>query len=53
MVLLCGSKNWVVAEVTLKLLEGYHNRAAWRIVGMSAQKVGDELWEWSSVTEYL
>ena len=46
MVLLCGSNNWVVTEVTLNVLEGSQNRAALRIVGMSDQQVGDEVWEW-------
>ena len=46
-VLLYRSKSWVVTEAMLMMLEGFQNWVAQRIVGMSSQQVGEEVWEWS------
>ena len=36
LVLLYGSKSWVVTVEVLKVLEGFHHQAARRIMGMTA-----------------
>ena len=36
MVLIYGSESWVVTDVMLKVLEGFHHRVARCIEGMSA-----------------
>ena len=36
-VLICGSESWVVTELILKDLEGFHNKEACKISGMSGQ----------------
>ena len=43
-VLLYGSKSWVVTEAMLKILEGFHHRAARRIAGMMVKRVADGMW---------
>ena len=40
MVLIYGSESWVVTDVMLKVLEGFHHRVARWIEGMSAWRVG-------------
>ena len=35
------------------MLEGFQNWVAHRIVGMSSQKVGEEVWEWSLAANEL
>ena len=37
----------------LKVLDGFHHRVVQRITGMSDQKVGEGVWEWSLVAEAL
>ena len=34
MVLLYRSESWVVTDAIIKVLEGFHHRIYWRIVGM-------------------
>ena len=46
MVLLYGSKSWVVTEVMLKVMEGFHHWVAQRISGMSYRRVREGGWEW-------
>ena len=52
-VLLDSIKSWVVTEVMLKVMEGLNYRVARRIAGISDQKVGEWVWEWSLVAEDL
>ena len=44
---------WVVTEAMLKVMEVFHHCLNRRIAGMSSWKVGEEVWEWSLVTEEL
>ena len=52
-VLLYRRDSWVVTEVMLEVLEGFHHRVSWRIAGKSDRQVGEEGWGWSSVVEAL
>ena len=45
MVLLYRSESWVVTGAILKVLEGFHHRAAQRIAGMMAWSMEDGEWE--------
>ena len=45
-VLLDSIKSWVMTEVMLKVMEGFHYRVARRIAGISDQQVGEWVWEW-------
>ena len=45
-VLLYGSEIWVVMGEMLKVLEGFHHRAARRITGMTAKRVAGGEWEY-------
>ena len=53
LVLLYGSKIWLVTVVMLKLIEVFHHRLERRIVGMMARRttIGD--WEFPPVAESL
>ena len=43
-VLLYGSKSWVVMGEMLKVLEGFHNWEAQKIVGMTYRRMEDGEW---------
>jgi hypothetical protein len=43
-ILLFGSKTWNLSPVSLKSLEGFHIRAAWRMAGKRPQKLLDGTW---------
>ena len=45
MVLLYGSNICVMTGAMLKVLEGFHHRAAWRIARMTAQSIEEGEWE--------
>ena len=45
MVILYGSESWVVMGAMLKVLEGFHHRAARRIAGMTDRRAEDGEWE--------
>ena len=51
--LMYGSKSWVVLGDMLKVLEGFHHQAARWITGMTAKYVVDGEWEYSSVVAAL
>ena len=51
--LLYGRKSWVITGAILKVLEGFHNKAARWIVGMTAQRMTSGEWEWSPVADVL
>ena len=44
-VLIYGSDSWVVTDVILKVVDGFHHQVAWRITGMSAWQVKEVEWE--------
>ena len=52
-VLLYGSESWVVTDLMLEVLEGFHYRVEHRISGMKDHQIGEEGWKWSSVAEAL
>ena len=51
--LLYVRKSWVVMGAKLKILEGFHHRAARQIVGMMAKWVADRTWEYPPVMAAL
>ena len=51
-VILYGSDSWLVTGVIFKVLEGFHNREAWQIVGMTDRRAEDGEWEYPPV-DYL
>ena len=51
--LLYGSKNWVVMDAMVTVIEGFHNRIARRIAGMTASKGNRGEYEWASVDASL
>ena len=53
MLLLYGSNIWVVTGEMLKVLEGFHHQAAWRISGMTARNTEDREWEYPQVADAL
>ena len=48
-VLLYSRKIWVVMDVMIMVLDGFHNSIARRIAGMTAQRGDGREWEWSLV----
>jgi hypothetical protein len=52
-VLLFGSETWSLAPGTLKRLDGFHHRAAWRMAGMRPSHDGEGNWAYSSNTQAL
>ena len=44
-VILYGRNNWVITDLMMKVLEGFHHRAVWRIVGNKNRSVGSEGYE--------
>ncbi len=43
-ILLFGSETWNLSPVSLKCLEGFHLRAAWRMAGKRPKKLPDGTW---------
>ena len=52
-VLLYVSESWVVTGSMMKVLEGFHHRAARRIIGMTATRGTGEEWEYLPVAATL
>ena len=52
-VLLYGSKILVVTDAMMMVLEGFHQRIARKVAGMTVRKGGDREWEWASVDAVL
>ncbi len=52
-VLLFGSETWSLAPGTLKRLDGFHHRAAWRMAGMRPLHDGEGNWTYPSNTRAL
>ena len=44
LVLLCRSDSWVVTGEIIKVLEGFHHKAARRITGMTDQRTTGREW---------
>ena len=51
--LLYVSKSWVLTGEMFKVLEGFHHRAAQRIMGMTAKLGSGVEWEYPSVVEEM
>ena len=47
------SEIWVVTRDMLKVLEGFHHRAARRITGMTEKRGAGGEWEYFSVVEAM
>jgi hypothetical protein len=45
-ILLFGSKTWNLSPKSLKSLEGFHLRAAWRMAGKRPMKLWDGTWKY-------
>ena len=52
-VILYGIKSWVLTVKMLKVLEGFHHRAARRNVGITAWRMEDGEWDHPPVTNFL
>jgi hypothetical protein len=52
-ILLFGSETWNLSPVSLKRLEGFHIRAAWRMAGKRPLKLPDGTWTYPNSTEVL
>ena len=52
-VLLFGSETWCLSPANLRLLEGFHVRAARRMTGMMPKKKSDGSWEYPDSAEVL
>ena len=48
-VLLYGSEIWLVTDLIMNVLEGFHHRIAIRIMGMTARRGDGGGWEWALV----
>ena len=53
LVLLYGSKSWVLMGAMLKVLELFHYQVARRIVGMTAWSATSGEWYWPPVDEAM
>ena len=52
-ILLFGSETWNLSPVSLKSLEGFHIRAAWRMAGKRPQKRQDGKWTYPNSAAVL
>ncbi len=52
-VLLYGSETWSLSPMSVKRLEGFHIRAAWRMRGMRPEKKPDESWLYPRLKDVL
>ncbi len=52
-ILLFGSKTWNSSPVSLKSLEGFHIRAAWRMAGKRPMKLPDGMWTYPNLAAVL
>jgi hypothetical protein len=53
LILLFGSKTWNLPPVSLKSLEGFHIKAAWRMAGKRPQKLPDGTWAYPNSAAVL
>ena len=52
-ILLFGSKTWNLSPSSLKLLKGFHIRAAWRMTGKRPVKLWDGTWTYPNSAQVL
>jgi hypothetical protein len=52
-VLLYGSETWSLSSTSIKRLEGFHIRAAWRMTGMRPEKKPDGSWSYPCSKDVL
>jgi hypothetical protein len=52
-ILLFGSKTWNLSPSSLKLLEGFHIRAAWRMAGKRPMRLPDGTWTYPNSAQVL
>ena len=52
-ILLFGSKTWNLSPQSLKCLEGFHLRAAWRMAGKRPKKLPDGTWTYPNSAAVL
>ncbi len=52
-ILLFGSETWNLSPLSLKLLEGSHIRAAWRMAGKRPMKLPDGSWTYPNLAQVL
>ncbi len=52
-ILLFGSKTWNLSPSSLKLLEGFHIRAAWSMTGKRSVKLRDGTWMYPNLAQFL
>jgi hypothetical protein len=52
-ILLFGSETWNLSPSSLKLLEGFHIRAAWRMAGKRPMKFPDGAWTYPNSAQVL
>jgi hypothetical protein len=52
-ILLFGSETWNLSPSSLKLLEGFHIRAAWRMAGKRPMKLPDGTWTYPNLAQVL
>jgi hypothetical protein len=52
-ILLFGSETWNLSPVSLRCLEGFHLRAAWRMAGKRLKKLPDGTWTYPNSAAVL
>jgi hypothetical protein len=52
-VLLFGSETWNLEPLGMVCFEGFHLRAAWRMLGSRPQKRPDGMWEYLNLEKVL
>jgi hypothetical protein len=52
-ILLFGSETWNLSPLGLKLLEGFHIKAAWRMAGKRPMKLPDGTWTYPNSAQVL
>jgi hypothetical protein len=52
-VLLYGSETWSLSPMSIKRLEGFHIRAAWRMTCMRPEKKPDRSWSYPRLKDVL
>ncbi len=53
LILLFGSETWNLSPSSLKLLKGFHIRAAWRMTGKRPVKLRDGTWTYPNLAQVL
>jgi hypothetical protein len=53
LILLFGSETWNLTPSSLKLLEGFHIRAAWRMAGKRPMRLLDGTWKYPNSVQVL